>query len=191
MATVAASTYQSPTNLFLTQSASCNHTARSYQVLPASEKIDIVKKKKKKELIMKLKRLWDEEQSKRGYSSKIKKKLNKAEAIEKKCLDSKVIKAKTHIEVVERNMEKKREIEEKRLHDNMKLMEDQQNDIAYRLQKTKKMQEERSEYLKSKELEFANKLQRIRSQRDAVNKLEDEAVLQKLKLITEQSISVI
>jgi len=140
---------------------------------------------------MKLKRLWDEEQSKRGYSSKIKKKLNKAEAIEKKCLDSKVIKAKTHIEVVERNMEKKREIEEKRLHDNMKLMEDQQNDIAYRLQKTKKMQEERSEYLKSKELEFANKLQRIRSQRDAVNKLEDEAVLQKLKLITEQSISVI
>jgi len=90
----------------------------------------------------------DEEQSKRGYSSKLKKKLDKAEAIEKKCLDSKVIKAKNHIEVVERNMGKKREIEEKRLHNNMRIMEDQQNDIAYRLQKQKRCRKKGTNILK-------------------------------------------
>jgi len=52
------------------------------------------------------------------------------------------------------------------------------------------MQEKRNEYLKSKELEFVDNRQRIRSQRDAVNKLEEEAVLQKLKHITEQSIPI-
>jgi hypothetical protein len=99
--------------LFLTQSISSD--SKYLPFLSSSfctPNIEIVKKKKNKELRMMFQRLWNEERLKRKFSSKIKERQNKAHSLETHNISQKVLKYRDHISHVEETLQKKRMQEE-------------------------------------------------------------------------------
>ncbi len=144
-----------------------------------------------KEMQMKVKRLWEEEQLKRSYSRKIKKRQALAEQLGEKTITQKVVKNKEHSKLIEKTLDKKREIEEKRQQDNITLMNQQQKEREQILENFNKLKTDRLKLLQEKEEKFVGKLKRIKSQKAIINQQEDLSRMLKLSNINKTSNSII
>jgi hypothetical protein len=155
------------------------------------DRLQKTKTKMQKEMQMKVKRLWEEEQLKRSYSRKIKKRQALAEQLGEKTITQKVVKNKEHSKLIEKTLDKKREIEEKRQQDNITLMNQQQKEREQILENFNKLKTDRLKLLQEKEEKFVGKLKRIKSQKAIINQQEDLSRMLKLSNINKTSNSII
>jgi hypothetical protein len=179
-------------NTFLTQTSSYDSlTIPILHPMTEQDRLQKTKTKMQKEMQMKVKRLWEEEQLKRSYSRKIKKRQALAEQLGEKTITQKVVKNKEHSKLIEKTLDKKREIEEKRQQDNITLMNQQQKEREQILENFNKLKTDRLKLLQEKEEKFVGKLKRIKSQKAIINQQEDLSRMLKLSNINKTSNSII
>ena len=177
-------------NTFLTQTSSYESLCMPIlHPMTEQDRLQKTKTKMQKEMQMKVRRLWEEEQLKRSYSRKIKKRQALAAQLGEKTISQKIIKNKEHSKLIEKTLDKKKEIEEKRLQDitlmNQQQKEREQSSENYNMLKIKKLK-----LLQEKEEKFVGKLKRIKSQKAIINQQEDLSRMLKLSNINKTSIAI-
>jgi len=156
--------------------------------LDISDRIDILKAKRLKQLKMKADRLWEEENRKRLYSRMIKR---KSEIVVKNETNHRhAFSHKSHLksQAYETIIGRKHEIDETEQIRIMEIMHMQLEDAQKRAEKLKELDAVKREHINKNTNTFNQKLSEIRQRKESVNLLDLGSIDDKLRSISMKSI---